>query len=62
MEMLPVLFAFISIEWLQREEDHQFRLCEASPTLRLIAYASLLVAIVTLGRFVNPSEFIYFQF
>jgi D-alanyl-lipoteichoic acid acyltransferase DltB (MBOAT superfamily) len=57
IELLVLIFGFISLEWFSREREHPFfgKYC----TAKLLAALCL---IVVLGVFSQASDFIYFQF
>jgi D-alanyl-lipoteichoic acid acyltransferase DltB (MBOAT superfamily) len=57
IEFLLVLFFFIVLEWNSREQEHP--LVGKWVTLKAIA---ILLALLILGVFSSPSDFIYFQF
>lgn len=57
IELLPILGAFMLVEWLSREHEHPI-FGRRQP----LKVAALLVAIVLLGSYSAVTEFIYFQF
>jgi D-alanyl-lipoteichoic acid acyltransferase DltB (MBOAT superfamily) len=56
-ELLLLLVVFIILEWISREKEHP--IFGKFKTVKVLA---IITAILILGAFSNPSDFIYFQF
>lgn len=57
IELMGLIFAFICIEWVQRDFEHPF-----VGRWKWIKITFVLIMLVTLGVYSNYQEFIYFQF
>lgn len=57
IEIIPLLLCFIALEWTCRKQEHPL-----SGRFGFARIVLLLAAIVILGVFSNPVDFIYFQF
>lgn len=57
IEMLLILFIFITIEWFHRQYEHPF-----TGKWKWIKITSVILMLLTLGVYSNHQDFIYFQF
>ena len=62
VRMLPILFIFILLEWAQRKEVRSLVFSVKHSWLNTILIVVIVVLIIWLGNFMNPQEFIYFDF
>lgn len=58
VELIPLIFLFVTVEWFSRFKEEPITGGKYE-TLKLIL---VLIAILTLGSYSNPQDFIYFQF
>lgn len=57
VELLLLLFLFIMVEWNSREQEHPI-----TGKWKTIKIVVVIIAILSLGVFSSPADFIYFQF
>jgi D-alanyl-lipoteichoic acid acyltransferase DltB (MBOAT superfamily) len=61
-EVLLAIAMLLIIEWLQREKDHPLKIDSKHIAVRWLIYLFVLLAILYLGNYTSPLQFIYFQF
>ena len=57
VELIILLFAFVSLEWFSKPNEHPF-----IGKYKVVKIILIIIAILTLGVFSKASDFIYFQF
>tara|TARA_R110002111_G_scaffold239074_2_gene300777 strand:- start:1704 stop:3140 length:1437 start_codon:yes stop_codon:yes gene_type:complete len=62
IRMLPILFILILIEWFQRKESQSLIFSSKVNWFNIMMVVVIIILIVWCGNFLEPQEFIYFDF
>jgi D-alanyl-lipoteichoic acid acyltransferase DltB (MBOAT superfamily) len=61
IKLIPLIAAFLTWEWFQRDNEYQFDLSKYPVSLRHPVYYTLIFSILIFGKFIDTT-FIYFHF
>jgi alginate O-acetyltransferase complex protein AlgI len=62
IRILPTIFIFIVMEWFMRKTNKSLIISSKFTSINTMMIFFVLILIVWLGNFLNPQEFIYFDF